>query len=305
MNTFRTTILLAVLTGLLVWAGDLLGGRQGALIALIFAGAMNFFSYWFSDKMVIAMYRGQEITANDDPELYGIVQDLVQRAGLPMPRVYILPQDTPNAFATGRNPQHAAVAVTSGIRRLLTKRELTGVLGHELSHVKNRDILVSTIAATLAGAISYLAYMAQWAAIFGGGSRDRDEGGGGNIFGLLFMMIVAPLAAMLIQMAVSRSREYGADEGGAKVTGDPLALASALRKLHMASQQIPLQTNDATANATAHMFIVNPLSGRALASLFSTHPPMEERIARLERMVCSAGSLSNYEEVSMSGQYRR
>src|SRR5918994_352833 len=210
MNTFRTIILLAVLTALLVWAGDLIGGRQGAVIALVMAGVMNFFSYWFSDKIVIKMYGGQEVSAQEDPELYGLVQDLTQRAGLPMPKVYVLPQDTPNAFATGRNPQHAAVAVTHGIRRILNKRELTGVLAHELSHVKNRDILVSTIAATLAGAISYLAYMAQWAAIFGGG-RSRDEGGGGNIFGLLFMMIVAPLAAMLIQMAVSRSREYGAD----------------------------------------------------------------------------------------------
>src|SRR5207253_3286644 len=283
MNTFRTTVLLAVLTALLVWAGDLMGGRQGALIALIFAGGMNFFSYWFSDKMVIAMYQGQEITANDDPELYGIVQDLAQRAGLPMPRVYILPQDTPNAFATGRNPQHAAVAVTQGIRRILNKRELAGVLGHELTHVKNRDILISTIAATLAGAISYLAQMAQWAAIFGGRDRDRDEGGGG-ILGLLVMMIVAPIAAMLIQMAVSRSREYGADEGGAKVTGDPLALASALRKLEMGAQNIPLQVSDATANSTAHMFIVNPLTVGGLAKLFSTHPPMEERIARLEAM---------------------
>jgi len=293
MNTFRTTVLLAVLTALLVWAGDLMGGRQGALIALIFAGGMNFFSYWFSDKMVIAMYQGQEITANDDPELYGIVQDLAQRAGLPMPRVYILPQDTPNAFATGRNPQHAAVAVTQGIRRILTKRELAGVLGHELSHVINRDILVSTIAATLAGAISYLAYMAQWAMIFGAGrDRDRDEGGG--IFSLLFMMIVAPLAAMLIQMAVSRSREYGADDGGAKITGDPLALASALRKLQMASENIPLQVNEATANATAHLFIVNPLTLGGLRTLFSTHPPIEERIARLEKMVGSGGAISRH-----------
>src|SRR2546430_8092950 len=259
MNTFRTTVLLAVLTALLVWAGDLMGGRQGALIALIFAGGMNFFSYWFSDKMVIAMYQGQEITANDDPELYGIVQDLAQRAGLPMPRVYILPQETPNAFATGRNPEHAAVAVTEGIRRILTKRELSGVLGHELTHVINRDILVSTIAATLAGAISYLAMMARWAAIFGGG-RDRDREDGGGVLGLLVMMIVAPIAAMLIQMAVSRSREYGADDGGAKITHDPLALASALRKLQMASENIPLQVNEATANATAHLFIVNPLT---------------------------------------------
>ena len=294
MNTFRTTILLAVLTVLLIWIGDMLGGRQGAIIALLLAGGMNFFSYWFSDKIVLKMYGGQEVSAQDDPELYGMVQDLTQRAGLPMPKVYVLPQDTPNAFATGRNPEHAAVAVTDGIRRILTKRELAGVLGHELSHVKNRDILVSTIAATLAGAIGYLAQMAQFAMFFGG-NRDRDdEGGGGNIIGLIVMMIVAPIAAMLIQMAVSRSREYGADEGGAKVTGDPLALASALRKLHMGAQNIPLQVNNATANATAHMFIVNPLTGAGLASLFSTHPPMEERIARLEAM---AGKM-NYARAS-------
>jgi heat shock protein HtpX len=284
MNGFRTTILLAALTALVVWIGQMVGGPNGAVLALIMAGAMNFFSYWFSDKIVLRMYGAQEITANDDPELYGLVQDLTTKAGLPMPRVYIIPEETPNAFATGRNPEHAAVAVTQGIRRILNKRELAGVLGHELSHVKHRDILISSIAATLAGAISYLAYMAQWGMMFGGG-RDREEGGGGgNILSLLFMMIVAPMAAMLIQMAVSRSREYGADDGGAKVTGDPLALAGALRKLHMGAQNIPLQVNDATANATAHMFIVNPLSGGGLANLFSTHPPMEERIARLEAM---------------------
>jgi len=284
MNGFRTTILLAVLTALLVWLGDMFGGRQGAVMALILAGGMNFFSYWFSDKIVLKMYGAQEVSANDDPELHGIVQELATRAGLPMPKVYVIPEETPNAFATGRNPQHAAVAVTDGIRRILNKRELAGVLGHELTHVLNRDILISTIAATLAGAISYLAHMAQWAAMFGGG-RDRDEeGGGGNIFGLLFMMIVAPLAAMLIQMAVSRSREYGADAGGAKICGDPLALASALRKLHMGAQNIPLRVSGATANATAHMFIVNPLSAGGIANLFSTHPPMEERIARLEAM---------------------
>jgi heat shock protein HtpX len=284
MNGFRTTILLAALTALVVWIGQMVGGPNGAVLALIIAGAMNFFSYWFSDKIVLKMYGAQEITANDDPELYGLVQDLTTRAGLPMPRVYIIPEETPNAFATGRNPEHAAVAVTQGIRRILNKRELAGVLGHELSHVKHRDILISSIAATLAGAISYLAYMAQWGMMFGGG-RDREEGGGGgNILSLLFMMIVAPLAAMLIQMAVSRSREYGADDGGAKVTGDPLALASALRKLQMGAQNIPMQVNDATANATAHMFIVNPLTGGGLANLFSTHPPMEERIARLEAM---------------------
>ena len=283
MNGFRTTILLAALTALVVWIGQMVGGPNGAVLALIMAGAMNFFSYWFSDKIVLRMYGAQEITANDDPELYGIVRDLTVRAGLPMPKVYIIPEETPNAFATGRNPEHAAVAVTQGIRRILNKRELSGVLGHELSHVKHRDILISSIAATLAGAISYLAYMAQWAAIFGGGSRDREEGGS-NIFSLLFMMIVAPLAAMLIQMAVSRSREYMADEGGAKVSGDPLALASALRKLEMGAQNIPLQVSDATANSTAHMFIVNPLTVGGLAKLFSTHPPMEERIARLEAM---------------------
>ncbi|HTF91391.1 MAG TPA: zinc metalloprotease HtpX [Verrucomicrobiae bacterium] len=284
MNGFRTTILLALLTALVVWIGQMFGGPNGAVIALLMAGAMNFFSYWFSDKIVLKMYGAQEITANDDPELYSLVQDLATRAGLPMPRVYVIPEEAPNAFATGRNPEHAAVAVTQGIRRILNKRELTGVLGHELSHVKHRDILISTIAATLAGAISYLAYMAQWGMIFGGGSRDRDEGGGSNIFSLLFMMIVAPLAAMLIQMAVSRSREYLADDGGARVTGDPLALASALRKLHMGAQNIPLQVSDATANSTAHMFIVNPLTAKGLASLFSTHPAMEERIARLEAM---------------------
>jgi heat shock protein HtpX len=283
MNGFRTTILLAALTALVVWIGHMFGGANGAVIALVFAGAMNFFSYWFSDKIVLKMYGAQEISPNDDPELYGIVRDLAGRAGLPMPRVYVIPEETPNAFATGRNPEHAAVAVTQGIRRILDKRELAGVLAHELTHVKNRDILISSIAATLAGAISYLAHMAQWAAIFGGGSRDREEGGS-NIFGLLFMMIVAPIAAMLIQMAVSRSREYMADAGGAKISGDPLALASALRKLHMGAQNIPMQVSDATASSTAHMFIVNPLSGGALANLFSTHPAMEERIARLEAM---------------------
>ena len=283
MNGFRTTILLAALTALVVWIGQMFGGTHGAVIALVIAGAMNFFSYWFSDKIVLRMYGAQEITPNQDPELYGIVQNLAARAGLPMPRVYIIPEETPNAFATGRNPEHAAVAVTQGIRRILDKRELAGVLGHELTHVKNRDILISSIAATLAGAISYLAQMAQWAAIFGGGSRDREEGGS-NIFSLLFMMIVAPLAAMLIQMAVSRSREYMADAGGAKISGDPLALASALRKLHMGAQNIPMQVSDATASSTAHMFIVNPLSGGGLANLFSTHPAMEERIARLEAM---------------------
>ncbi len=283
MNGFRTTILLAALTALVVWIGQMVGGPSGAILALIMAGAMNFFSYWYSDKIVLKMYGGQEVTTHDDPELYGLVAELAAKGGLPMPKVYVIPEATPNAFATGRNPEHAAVAVTQGIRRILNKRELAGVLGHELAHVKHRDILISSIAATMAGAISYLAYMAQWAAIFGGGSRDR-EGGGSGIFGLLFMMIVAPMAAMLIQMAVSRSREYMADAGGAKISGDPLALASALRKLHMGAQNIPLQVSDATASSTAHMFIVNPLTGSGMAKLFSTHPAMEERVARLEAM---------------------
>lgn len=286
MNGFRTTILLAMLTALVVWIGQMVGGPNGAVMALILAGAMNFFSYWFSDKIVLKMYGGQEISANDDPELYSLVRELAGKAGLPMPKVYVIPEDTPNAFATGRNPEHAAVAVTQGIRRILNKRELAGVLGHELAHVQHRDILISSIAATLAGAISYMAQMAQWSAIFGGGrSRDDGEGnGGGGMFGLLFMMIVAPMAAMLIQMAVSRSREYLADAGGARISGDPLALAGALKKLHMGAQNIPLQVSPATQNATAHMFIMSPLSGGSFASLFSTHPAMEERVARLEAM---------------------
>lgn len=282
MNTLRTTILLAALTALLVWGGDMIGGRQGAVMALIFAGAMNFLSYWYSDRVIMKMYRAKEVGPKDDPELYSVVKVLAQRGGLPMPKIFAIPQGSPNAFATGRNPEHAAVAVTQGIRRILTKRELAGVLGHELAHIKNRDILISTIAATFAGAISYLAWMAQWAMIFGGGhGRDRE---GGNIFGLLVMMIVAPLAAMIIQMAVSRSREYGADVKGARITGDPLALASALRKLQAASEQLPLHVNEATAEATAHMFIVNPLTGGGLRSLFSTHPPIKDRIDRLEAM---------------------
>ncbi len=293
MNFFRTTILLAVLTALLIWIGGMLGGGQGALIALVIAGAMNFFSYWFSDKIVLKMYGGREVSANDDPELYSLVQELAVRANLPMPRVYVIPEEAPNAFATGRNPQHAAVAVTQGIRRILNKRELAGVLGHELSHVGNRDILVSTIAATLAGAISYMAQMAQFSMFFGGG-RDRDEEGAGGIVGLIVMMIVAPIAAMLIQMAVSRSREYGADTRGAEVTGDPLALASALKKLHLGAQQIPLQASPAAAQSTAHMFIVNPLTAGGMAALFSTHPPLEERVRRLEAMAATSPTARPY-----------
>jgi len=239
---------------------------------------MNFFSYWFSDRIVLRMYRAQEVTPQQAPELHRLVQDLAMKAGLPMPRVYIIPGDTPNAFATGRNEKHAVVAVTEGILRILSREELEGVIGHELSHIKNRDILIGSIAATIAGAITMLANMAQWAAIFGGARGDDDEGGG--MIGMLAMAILAPVAAMLIQMAISRSREYLADDGGARVSGKPWALASALEKLQAASRAIPMNANP----STAHIFTVSPLSGRSFASLFSTHPPIEERIARLRSM---------------------
>jgi len=276
MNTLKTMALMVALTLLLVWAGAAFGGRAGMTIALIFALMMNAFTYWFSDKIVLRMYGAREVSKAEAPELHEIVRRLAQKAGLPMPRVYIINQAQPNAFATGRSPNHAAVAVTTGIMRILSVEELEGVIGHELAHIRHRDILISTIAATIAGAISYLAYMAQWAMIFGG--QDDDEGG--NPFVALIMMIVAPIAAMIIQMAISRSREYAADSGGARIAGNPGYLASALKKLHMASRQIPLEAQP----ATAHLFIVNPLSGGTVARLFSTHPPIEERIARLEKM---------------------
>lgn len=279
MNAIRTTMLLGLLTGLLVLAGAAIGGKSGMTIALIMAGVMNFVSYWFSDKIVLAMYGAREVTESDYPEFYGLVRQLAIQGGMPMPRVYLMESDTPNAFATGRNPEHAAVAATTGIMRILTREELMGVMAHELSHVRHRDILISSIAATIAGAVTYLAHMAQWAAMFGGGRNSDDEGGGG-IFGVILMAILAPLAAMLIQMAISRSREYEADKGGAELSGNPLYLAGALRKLEMANRQLPMEANP----ATAHMFIVNPLSGNGLMSLFSTHPPLEERIRLLEEM---------------------
>ncbi|MGO9015427.1 MAG: zinc metalloprotease HtpX [Dissulfurispiraceae bacterium] len=278
MNGLKTMVLMVTLTLLLVAVGGLLGGRSGMTFALIMAFGMNFITYWFSDKIVLRMYRARAVSEADEPELYGIVRRLAQRAELPMPKVYIIDEDQPNAFATGRNPGHAAVAVTTGIKRILSREELEGVIGHELSHVKHRDILVSTLAAAIAGAISYLAQMAQWAMIFGGGRRDDDEGG--SPIAAIVMMIVGPIAAMLVQMAISRSREYGADESGARLAGNPLYLASALKKLQMASQRIPMDANP----ATSHMFIVNPLSGGGITKLFSTHPPIEERIARLESM---------------------
>jgi heat shock protein HtpX len=276
MNTLKTTFLMALLTVLLVSLGGALGGQGGMGIALVMAGGMNFFAYWFSDKMVLSMYGAQEITEADDPRYCGLVRRLALRAGLPMPKVYLIDTDTPNAFATGRNPQHAAVAATTGILRILSEDELAGVMAHELAHVKNRDILIQTVAATFAGAITYLAHMAQFAAIFGGRNSDDDEGGG--IFGMILMAILAPIAAMLVQMAISRSREFGADAGGAGICGSPLSLANALQKLETGNQQIPMQANA----STAHMFIVNPLTGGGLMSLFSTHPPMAERVARLQ-----------------------
>ena len=275
-NQIRTTILLAVLTALILWIGQILGGRQGMVIALIFAAGMNFFSYWYSDKMVLKMYRATEATRNQAPELYEVVQGLVQRAGLPMPKIYIIPQDAPNAFATGRNPEHAVVAVTQGLLKIMNRDEITGVLAHELAHVKNRDILIGSIAATMAGAIMMLATMARWSALFGGFGRSDDEGGGG-IIGLIAMSIIGPLAAMIIQMAISRSREYLADSTGAGFAGQPEGLAKALEKLGAYSKRLPMNASP----ATAHMFIVNPLSGRSMMNLFSTHPPLEDRIARL------------------------
>jgi heat shock protein HtpX len=259
--------------------GQWLGGSQGLVIAFVFAVLMNFGSYWFSDKIVLAMYRAREVSEAEAPMLYRIVHNLAVRAGMPMPRLYIIPSESPNAFATGRNPQHAAVAVTEGILRLMNERELTGVLAHELSHVQNRDILISSIAATLAGVVMMVANMARWAAFFGGMNRDDREGGGG-IIGLIAMSILAPVAAAIIQMAISRTREYEADASGARMSGDPLGLASALGKLGAASERIPLDASP----QTSHLFIVNPLSGRSLMQLFSTHPPLEERITRLRRM---------------------
>ena len=275
MNGLKITLLLVGLTVLFVFVGGMIGGRNGMYIAFAIAVAMNFFSYWFSDKMVLKMYRARPADERADAQLISIVRSASQSAALPMPKVYIIPTKAPNAFATGRNKDHAAVAATEGIIALLTPDELSGVIGHELAHVQNRDILIGSIAATLAGAIGILASMARWGAMFGGyGSRDDRNGG---IFGLLVMSIVAPLAAMLIQMAISRSREYKADKVGSIISGKPLALASALEKLHRA----PVQLNLDSKPATAHLFIANPLSGKGMANLFSTHPPVEERVKRL------------------------
>ncbi len=278
-NALKTTLLLGLLTGFLLFIGQYFGGQNGMVVALVIAGVMNFVSYFFSDKLALAMYRAQPVTREQLPRVYQIVERLTQRVGIPMPKIYVIPTDSPNAFATGRNPNHASVAVTEGILNLLTDEEMEGVLAHELGHVRNRDILISSIAATIAGAITFLARMAAWGAMFGGyGGRDeRDRGGG---LGALFMIILAPLAAMLIQLAVSRSREYAADATGAHFTGNPYALASALRKLDAYSRRVPLPATP----STAHLFIVQPFLGMGginWASLFSTHPPIAKRIERL------------------------
>ena len=280
MAMFKTTILLAALSGLIMLIGGMLGGSGGLEIAFVFAIAMNFFSYWFSDKMVLRAYGAQPLDPSNAPELYGIVSELAVSAGIPTPRLYLIDSDTPNAFATGRNPRHAAVAVTRGIMRICDREELKGVLGHELSHVLNRDILISSVAATLAGVVMMIGSMARWSALFGGfGGRDDNRRGG--LFEMLALAILAPFAAMLIQLAISRTREYQADASGAKLSHNPLYLANALRKLETANERMPLA--DATP-ATAHLFIVNPLASGLFTRLFSTHPPIEERIRRLEDM---------------------
>ena len=280
MNTVKTIGLMVFMTLLLVFVGAAIGGRSGMIFAFAIATIMNFGSYWFSDKIVLRMYRAQPVSEAEAPELYAIVRTLVQKASMPMPKVYIIPEETPNAFATGRNPEHAVVAVTQGIMRLLSREELSGVIAHELAHIRHRDMLTGTIVATIAGAISMLAQMAQWAMLFGGGSR-RDDDEGGSPIAALVMMIVAPIAAMLVQMAISRTREYDADAGGAKIAGNPTGLANALLKLEKGNEVIPMA--DAKP-ATAHMFIVNPLHGGGLMKLFSTHPPIAERVKRLNEM---------------------
>jgi heat shock protein HtpX len=280
MNQAKTFFLMVVLTIILVALGSLIGGKNGAMLMFIIALAMNFVSYWFSDRIVLAMYHAQPVDQGQAPELYNTVATLAQKASIPMPRVYIIENDSPNAFATGRNPEHGVVAVTTGILRLLNRQELEGVLAHELSHIKHRDILVQTVAAAMAGAITMIANWARFAAFFGGG-RDSEDEGGGNIISVIIFSMIAAFAAMLIQLAISRSREYYADEGGAHLAGNPLSLANALRKLQMGVQRVPMQ--DANPS-TAHMFILNPFSAKGVLALFSTHPPMEERIQRLEEM---------------------
>ncbi|HEY4715562.1 MAG TPA: zinc metalloprotease HtpX [bacterium] len=274
-NTFKTTILLTILTVILIVFGNIVGGKNGMFFALMFAAIMNLGAYWFSDRLILAMYRAKEVSEADAPRLHRVVQNLALKAGIPKPKVYYMNSPSPNAFATGRNPAHAAVAVTEGIMNLLDEHELEGVLAHEIAHVKNRDTLISAVAATIAGAIVMIANMVKWAAIFGMGHRDNDRGS--NPFALLALAVVAPLAATVVQLAISRTREFKADASGAQIAGSPMGLAGALRKLESASRLVPMGANP----ATAHLFIVNPLSGRSFLNLFSTHPPIKERIARL------------------------
>jgi heat shock protein HtpX len=278
-NAVKTTLLLGLLTGLLLGVGDLVGGPRGLAIALVLAVVMNFGTYWFSDRMVLRMYGAREVTQADAPELFSIVREIATAAQIPMPKLYVIPSDSPNAFATGRNPSHAAVAVTGGITKMLSRDELRGVIAHELGHVHNRDTLISAVAATMAGVVMMVARMAYWGALFGGFRRDDDRDGGGPLVALA-MMILAPVAASLIQLAISRSREFGADAFSARVTRAPLSLASALEKISFGAARVPL----AASPATAHLFIMNPLGSAGLARLFSTHPPTEERIARLRAM---------------------
>ncbi len=280
INTLKTTLLMTLMTVLLVFAGGAFGGTNGAMMAFVFSLVMNVGSYWFSDKIVLRMYSARAVSRAEAPMVHDIVDDLTRRGNMPMPKVYIINDASPNAFATGRNPQNAAVAVTAGILNLLNREELTGVLAHELAHIRHRDILIGTVAACIAGAISMLASIAQWGMLFGGRSSHREEGGTHPIAAIA-MIILAPIAATLIQMAISRSREFQADAGGARLCGNPLWLASALRKLHAGSRRVPMSASP----ATAHMFIVSPLTGGGLMSLFSTHPPMEQRVALLEGMV--------------------
>ena len=279
VNTLKTTFFLAALSVLFIFIGSVVGGQNGATMALVVAGVMNIGAYWFSDRIVLAMYRAKQVTEKESPELFSVVRELTMRAGLPMPKVYIMDNPAPNAFATGRNPEHSAVAVTTGILSLLSRDELAGVVAHELAHIKNRDILISTVASTIAGAISYISHIASWGLMFGGGRRDSEDRSPLGSVVAIAVMILAPIAAMLIQMAISRSREYRADESGAAICGNPLSLAGALKKLDAGSRRIPM--NNANP-ATAHMFIVSPLTGGGMLSLFSTHPPIEERISRLE-----------------------
>lgn len=283
-NTLKTVFLMTLIMVLLLAVGSALGGKSGLVIAFVFSLLMNFFAYWFSDKIVLAMYGAKEVTEAEAPKLYSIVRRLTTRAGLPMPKLYIIPSMTPNAFATGRNPQNAAVAVTEGILRILNDDELEGVLGHELAHVKHRDILTATIVATMVGAITFIARMAQWSLLFFGGGRDRENNT--NWIAELVLIIVAPIAAVLIQLAISRAREFAADEGGARISGKPLALANALRKLERGVESIPMEE---AKPETAHMFIVNPLRGEGILKLFSTHPPISERVKRLEKLAKEMG----------------